>query len=85
MSIPRRDPNFTMKDLQKAAEKFRDAGFAYWEAMNKAGVPSGAIAWVKSDDGSLVLYTRGEYLDVLLTNIPGIGPTTFFGGGAEDK
>jgi hypothetical protein len=85
MSIPRKDPNFTMKELRKAAEHFRAAGYRYWEAMHRAGIPSGAIAWVQSLDGSLVLFTRGEYLDTLLKNIPEIGPTTFFGGTDEFK
>ena len=85
MSIPRRDPNFTMKELQKAGDNFSASGLRYWEAMNRAGIPSGAIAWLKNGDGSLVLYTRGEYLDVLLTNIPNIGPVTFFGGGEDNS
>lgn len=78
MSLPNRDPNFTLADLEMAARKFAEAGHAYFEACCKAGM-SGAVIWLLSTDGSLVLFTRGEYRDVLMRNIQEIGPSRFFG------
>lgn len=79
MSIPRKDPNFTMEDLRKAADKFREAGLEYWEATHKAGIPSGAVVWIQCEDGAFCLFTRGEYRHVLLKNIDALGPTMMFG------
>lgn len=80
MSIPRRDPTFTVNDLRKAGERFRDAGAAYWEAVHKAGLPGGAVIWLQMDDGSLAIFTRVEYRDTLLKNIHEIGTPFSFGG-----
>lgn len=82
MSIPRRDPNFTMADLEKVGERFLEAGLAYWEAMHKAGI-DGAISWLQDRDGALVLYTRGEYRDLLLNNVERLGEVYSFGSGGE--
>lgn len=49
MSIPRRDPNLTVKDLKKAANKFRDARHAYWEMAHKTGLIDGAVVWGPND------------------------------------
>lgn len=65
MSIPRRDPSLGVKDLKKSANKFRDAGLAYWEMCHKTGLVDGAVVWVQMDDGSMVIFTRGEYAQEL--------------------
>lgn len=84
MSVPKVDPNFTLDDLRKVAAVFTEAGFAYWEAAHKAGM-HGAIMWVTSEDGAMVLYTRGEYQQQILNNIARTGPTTSFGAMKADE
>lgn len=65
MSIPRRDPTLTVKDLKKTADAFGAAGLAHWEMAQKTGLCDGAVVWVQNEDGSLVIFTRGEYADTL--------------------
>jgi hypothetical protein len=83
VSIPLKDPNFTMSDLQKVGEEFLEAGQRYWEAAHKAGI-SGAVIWL-SVDGATCIYTRGEYRDVLLRNVDYMGPAVSFGAAKDDE
>jgi hypothetical protein len=78
MSIPRRDPNFTMADLDKVGQKLLDVSHEYWEAAHKAGI-DGAVIWLQGDDGRLVIVTRGEYRDHLMKGIERIGTPRHFG------
>ena len=78
MSIPRRDPNFTMADLQAAADKWMDAGYEYWVAAAKAGI-NGAVIWVADTDGRMSVFTRGEYRQTILQNIDRMGQAREFG------
>ncbi len=73
MSILRRDPNFTMSNLQSAADRFLAAGKEYWDACAKAGLNVGAVIWIENSDKGLGVFTRGEYRDVILRNIPEVG------------
>ena len=81
MSIPKCDPGFTVEDLRAESARFLDAGRRYWEAMHKAGI-GGALAWTEGD-GGLVIFTRGEYREVLLRNIPEVGPVVHFGSARD--
>jgi len=72
MSV-RRDPDFTMADLQQAADKFLAAGQEYWNACAKAGLNVGAVIWIEDSQKGLGIFTRGEYRDVILRNIPEVG------------
>lgn len=84
MSLPRRDPNFTMADLEKAGEKFLAAGQEYFDAFHKAG-GSGAVIWLGAEDGKLAIFTRGEYRHVLMSNIDQIGQTKLFGATVDES
>lgn len=84
MSLPRRDPSFKVDELQELGAKFIEAGKAYWEAMHKAGM-GGALAWIENTESGLVIYTRGEYRETLLRNIPEIGPVYHFGTALGDE
>lgn len=84
MSLPKRDPNFTMKQLHEEAKKFIDAGKSYFEAAHKAGI-GGAVIWYEDTNEGLVLFTRGEYRQQLLQNIPMHGPAVHFGGAMGDE
>lgn len=79
MSIPRRDPNFTMAELQKAGDAFMQAGMRYWEAVHRAGLRGGAVVWIGDSDGQTAIFTRSEYRETLMNNIHRLGPTTVFG------
>jgi len=82
MSIPKPDPAFTTEQLREAGHRFIEAGRAYWEAMHKAGI-GGALAWYESENG-LVIFTRGEYRQTLLKNIPEVGPVLQLGAARDE-
>lgn len=84
MSIPRLDPTITVEQLSECGQKFLDAGFAYWEMMQKVKGLGGAIAWIDNTDGHMVIFTRGEYSQQLVSNIERQGPTFKFGAGGLD-
>lgn len=83
MSLPSRDPNFTMDDLQKVGVKLLDAAMEYWEAAHKAGI-NGAVIWLQGDKG-LVVFTRGEYRRQIMQNIELQGSPRFFGSTGEEE
>lgn len=84
MSIPRRDKTTGPKDLTKAAQKFREAGQAYWDMCCKTGLSDGAVTWVQFSDGALCVFTRGEYSDQILAALRRIeGPHNEFSWAGE--
>lgn len=80
MSIPQRDPNITMADIQKAADEFLAAGKAYWEICRKAGLDVGSVTYVEDSAKGLAIFTRGEYRGAILQNIPEVGRVYQLGG-----
>lgn len=84
MSIPRRDPKFTMADLQKSADRFIEAGQQYWNDCRRAGLDVGSVTWIEQSDKGLAIFTRGEYRDALLRNIPELGKVYHLGGVLRD-
>lgn len=82
MSIPRVDPKYTAKDLRREGEAFLKAGLKFWEGRAKFG-ESGAIAWYKDSNKGMVIFTRGEYSQQLVSNIENQGPVYMFGGTKE--
>lgn len=85
MSIPKRDPNFTMADLQVAADKFLAAGQEYWNACRKAGLDVGSVTWIEDSSKGMAIFTRGEYRDALLQNIPELGQVYHLGSVLADR
>jgi len=70
MSIPRQDPNFGEEQLRESGQRLLDAAMAYWEDCHKfRSELGGAIQWLESNDGRLVIFTRGEYRARLLENV----------------
>ncbi len=88
MSIPLRDPNFTVAELQQVGQKLLDAAYEYWIAAHKAGL-HGAVMWLKgragNEEDALVIFTRGEYKEQLMRNIEDSGPTIEFGHTVADR
>ena len=63
-----------------AAQKLLDAAHEFWKECNKAG-QYGAAQWLQGGDGSLVIFTRGEYRTQLMGQIPilpGVVPENLF-------
>jgi hypothetical protein len=85
MSIPKRDPSFTMTDLNEAAGRFLAAGQEYWEACRKAGLDIGSVTWIEDSAKGLAIFTRGEYRDTIMRNIPDVGRTYSLGGTMRDQ
>lgn len=54
--------------LEAKAQQLLDAAHEYWKASSR--VAPGAVRWLTGEDGSLVIFTRGEYREELLRNIP---------------
>lgn len=72
--------------LREAADGLIEAGHEFWSACRRdAG--GGAVRWLDCDDGTLVIFTRGEYRDTLLAGIdklPGI-PTIHFSDDGDEE
>lgn len=85
MSIPKQDPAFTVAQLREVGERLHNVAYEYWEACHKAGIPSGAVQWITYQDGSMVIFTRGEYKSQLMANIDRQGSSFSFGTGDLDE
>lgn len=64
--------------LRDYADSLIKAGHDFWKACNReAG--GGAVRWLSCDDGTLIVFTRGEYRDTIMENIGGYkAPEVFF-------
>lgn len=56
-------------DLREKGKALLLAAGAYFDAFRAAGL-RGAVVWLQSYDGDLVILTRGEYRETLMHNIP---------------
>lgn len=56
------------EELGEAAETLLAAAHAYYKVMQKKRIAGGCI-WLTDKDGAMVVFTRGEYRQQLLTNI----------------
>jgi hypothetical protein len=55
-------------ELKACGQALLDAAHAYFKLMRKRGLAGGCV-WLTAMDGSMVVFTRGEYRDRLLYNI----------------
>jgi len=56
------------QEVDEKARALLAAAYDYWEVhQRKAG--GGAVIWLKDDMGQLVVFTRGEYLNTIMSNI----------------
>jgi len=58
-----------------ACDALLQAAHDFWDSERQAG-QQGAVKWVQADDGSLVIFTRGEYRDELMKAISGPSDAT---------
>lgn len=73
----------TLAELEAEAELFLAAGRRYWDAAHNFGI-SGAVIFIKDTEGFGCLFSRGEYVQQMIYNIEGLGPTTYFGSAKVD-
>lgn len=67
--------------LETAARKTLDAAREFWEVKETLQL-GGAVQWLRDDAGGLLVFTRGEYLSILMQNIEEINsskPVITFG------
>lgn len=57
-----------------AAQKLLDVAQEFWNACHEEG-QYGAVQWLQDEGGRLLIYTRGEYRDRLLSNIVSLPDT----------
>ncbi len=62
-------------ELRDRGKDLLEAARAFWEVHHKMGGPR-AVVWLAGDDGSLVVFTRGEYKAQLLYNIGPVSEET---------
>jgi hypothetical protein len=53
---------------RETGQKLLDAAYNFWHACQEEG-QYGAVQWLEGTGGELVIFTRGEYRDVLMSNI----------------
>lgn len=64
----RQEPVQAEPTLRDYADSLIKAGHDFWKACRReAG--GGAVRWLSCDDGTLVVFTRGEYRDTIMENI----------------
>lgn len=72
-----------------AAEALLSAGHEFWLSVGRENYKAqGAVQWLTASDGTLVLFTRGEYRQTLLNNIaalPGAAVVNWEHPGDEDE
>ena len=65
--------------LLEAAQAALDAAARFREECTKRGKwGQGAVRWLEGSDGSVLIFTRGEYRRLLLFAIPAPEETRFF-------
>ena len=53
-----------------AGQKLLDAAFEFWRAAHEEDPrASGAVLWLEGSNGELLIFTRGEYRQTLMSNI----------------
>lgn len=58
-------------------EQMLDIGANYWKSRQNSSLDAGAVKWVKDPEtGALLIYTRGEYVDVLMDAVMSIEAPT---------
>lgn len=56
------------EELAQGAQRLLDECQLYYDLMRKRNLAGGCI-WLTGQDGQLVVFTRGEYRQILLRNI----------------
>jgi hypothetical protein len=74
--------------LQEKAFALIDAAEDYWQEYRRILNPS-AVVWLKADNGQFVLFSRGEYLNQIMSVVDRINqkgkPLEYLFGDAKDE
>lgn len=73
-----------LEELRLRGDELRRLAHEYWKLQEKA-TRSGAVKWITFTDGSVLIFTRGEYKDQLMSNIPPLGETLTYVTEEEDE
>lgn len=77
-SVSTQEPAQDEPTLRDYADSLVEAGHDFWKAC-KREAGGGAVRWLSCDDGTLIVFTRGEYRDTIMENIGGYkAPEVFF-------
>lgn len=68
MSIETNKPTAADPALDAAARKLLDAAMGFYEA-HKRSTGGAAVVWLTDAAGRMVVLTRGEYRETLMTNV----------------
>ncbi len=60
-----------------AARSLLSAAHAFWEAKRKAN-GGAAVVWLEDSDGRVIIFTRGEYRDILMGAVAARGDAVQF-------
>jgi hypothetical protein len=58
----------THAELKEKGQVLINAAREFWLVHRRIGGPR-AVVWLTADDGSMVLFTRGEYRSTIMRNI----------------
>jgi hypothetical protein len=58
-------------ELGQKGKALLAAAYEYWKAYQKE-LGSTAVVWLDDDSGHFVLFTRGEYRDAIMNEVPWI-------------
>ena len=58
-------------DLYKKGQVLIEAAYEYWQEFQKTN-ESSAVVWLKDSGGHMVLFTRGEYSRIIMSNVDSI-------------
>lgn len=67
---PAPEPEPTLKEL---GEELHAAGHDLFYALRREGAGGCAVRWVSYDDGTVIIFTRGEYRDRIMAAVDDIG------------
>ncbi len=56
------------EELNNKGQDLIDAAYEFWKVHQKLNGPR-AVVWLKASGGHFVCFTRGEYLDQIMSNI----------------
>lgn len=68
----------TRESLRECGQRLLENALKYRDMANQVGI-DGVVVWISGVDDELIIVTRGEYRDQLLSNIVDMKSTIYFG------
>lgn len=76
-------------EIGQCGKRLLQAAADYWDSYQKHATAGTAVVWLQSENGAMVVFTRGEYKDVLMRNMESLNhkgplsPDMFYEGEVE--